>query len=80
MIKSLTSTLVYVSQIVIDELTRLVKDSHILDQSDRKWPEPNKVGSQELEVSINGSYRLFSLSKLGSYQDVQNSKDPEGLT
>lgn len=36
--------LVYVNQIVLDELIKIIKDSTILKEEDRKWPEPNKIG------------------------------------
>ncbi len=48
----------------------MIITSTILSQDDSKWPEPNKVGSQELEIVINGKHKAFTLSKLGSFQDV----------
>jgi protein mago nashi len=43
------------------------------------WPEPDRVGRQELEVILNGEHISFTCTKLGSVLQVQQSKDPEGL-
>ena len=58
---------VYVNQIVLDELRKMILSSKILDEEDRRWPEPNVVGRQELEITVDGRNKTFSLSKLGSY-------------
>ena len=49
-------------------------------EDDEKWPEPNKVGRQELEIIVGGRHKLFSTTKFGSYSEIQQSSDPEGLT
>ncbi len=51
----------------------MIVTSEILKEEDKKWPEPNKVGRQELEIIIDGKHRPFSLSKLGSFGEVQSS-------
>ena len=35
---------VYVNDIILDELRRIVLDSEILKENDKNWPEPDKVG------------------------------------
>ena len=64
----------------MNEVKRIVRDSEIVKEDDKKWPTPNKVGRQELEVLIDGAHKPFSTSKFGSFGDVQVSSDPEGLT
>ncbi|TYZ60124.1 hypothetical protein PybrP1_005871 [[Pythium] brassicae (nom. inval.)] len=70
---------VTVSQAVIEELKRIVKDSEITKEDDKEWPEPDRVGRQELEVVYDDEHISFTCSKIGSLLDVQGSKDPEGL-
>ena len=70
---------VFVSSAVVDEFRRIVEDSEIYKEDDRNWPEPDRVGKQELEVVINNHHIAFECAKIGSLLDVQNSKDPEGL-
>ena len=70
---------VYVNQIILDELKRIVIDSEILKEDDKNWPEPDKVGKQELEILIDNKHISFKTSKFGSFTDVKNSKDPKGI-
>ncbi len=51
----------------------MIESSEILKEDDKKWPEPNKVGRQELEIIIDGKHKPYSLSKLGSFGEVSNS-------
>uniref|UniRef100_F1L9Z0 Protein mago nashi n=1 Tax=Ascaris suum TaxID=6253 RepID=F1L9Z0_ASCSU len=69
----------YVSKLVMDELKRIVDDSEIMREDDETWPEPDRVGRQELEILYNDEHISFTTSKIGSAADVNNSKDPEGL-
>jgi protein mago nashi len=48
-------------------------------EDDNLWPEPDRVGRQELEIILNGEHISFTCTKLGSVLQVQQSKDPEGL-
>ncbi|KAK2079161.1 hypothetical protein QBZ16_002852 [Prototheca wickerhamii] len=70
---------VYVTQPVLDELKRIVQDSEILKEDDSNWPEPDRVGRQELEIVVGKEHISFATTKLGSLLQVQSSKDPEGL-
>ncbi|CAI4230945.1 unnamed protein product [Auanema sp. JU1783] len=69
----------YVSPTVMTELKRIVEDSEILQEDDANWPEPDKVGRQELEILCNKEHISFTTGKIGSLADVNNSKDADGL-
>ena len=64
---------------VHDETERIITDAEITKEDDAEWPEPDRVGRQELEVISNGEHISFTCAKIGSLLDVQESKDPEGL-
>ncbi|CAH9107577.1 unnamed protein product [Cuscuta epithymum] len=51
----------------------------IMKEDDSNWPEPDRVGRQELEIVLENEHICFTTSKIGSLMDVQTSKDPEGL-
>ncbi|KAF2292011.1 hypothetical protein GH714_000131 [Hevea brasiliensis] len=51
----------------------------IMKEDDANWPEPDRVGRQELEIVMGNEHISFTTSKIGSLVDVQSSKDPEGL-
>ncbi|GKD90960.1 protein mago nashi [Tanacetum coccineum] len=53
--------------------------SDIMKEDDNNWPEPDRVGRQELEIVMGNEHISFTTSKIGSLMDVQTSKDPEGL-
>lgn len=50
-----------------------------MKEDDSNWPEPDRVGRQELEIVMGNEHISFTTSKIGSLVDVQTSKDPEGL-
>lgn len=68
-----------VSKAVLEELKRLVSTCEVLKEDDNLWPQPSRVGSQELEVVLDQEHVSFKLSKIGTLEDCDNSKDPEGL-
>eukprot|EP00640_Fibrocapsa_japonica_P007545 CAMPEP_0113936604 /NCGR_PEP_ID=MMETSP1339-20121228/3482_1 /TAXON_ID=94617 /ORGANISM="Fibrocapsa japonica" /LENGTH=148 /DNA_ID=CAMNT_0000939135 /DNA_START=70 /DNA_END=516 /DNA_ORIENTATION=- /assembly_acc=CAM_ASM_000762 len=67
------------SPAVIEELKRIIQESEITREDDNQWPEPDRVGRQELEVKIGNEHISFTCAKIGSLLDVQESSDPEGL-
>ena len=71
---------VYVNDIVLEEVKRIIKESEILKEDDKEWPQPDKVGRQELEVVLGNEHISFTTSKFGSFSEVRSSKAPEGLT
>ena len=70
----------YTNQIVLDEVKKIINDSGILNHNNSKWPKPDKTGKQTLEVQIDGKSYKYQTSKIGSFSEVQNCEDPEGLT
>jgi protein mago nashi len=70
---------VFLTPSVLRECRRIISDSEILKEDDSNWPEPDRVGRQELEIVIGNEHIAFTTSKIGSLMDVQTSKDPEGL-
>ena len=50
---------VFVNTIVLEELKRIVIDSGIMKQNDKKWPDADVVGKQELEILANGKHISF---------------------
>lgn len=49
-------------------------------EDDKDWPQPDKVGRQELEIVLGNEHISFTTSKFGSFSEVRSSKDPDGLT
>ena len=50
-----------------------------MKEDDNNWPEPDRVGRQELEIVMGNEHISFTTAKIGSLVDVNTSKDPEGL-
>ncbi|RWV95947.1 hypothetical protein GW17_00041380 [Ensete ventricosum] len=53
--------------------------SRIMKEDDNKWPPPDRVGRQEMEIVMNNEHISFTTSKIGSLVDVQCSQDPKGF-
>jgi len=70
---------VFVSKTVLDELKRIITDSEVMKSDDSNWPEPDKNGTQEIEVVLNNEHISFTTGKIGSLMEVTTSKDSEGL-
>ncbi|KAH7536909.1 hypothetical protein FEM48_Zijuj03G0036400 [Ziziphus jujuba var. spinosa] len=77
---------VYVTPAVVRECRRIISESEsgncdpeIMKEDDNNWPEPDRVGRQELEIVMGNEHISFTTSKIGSLVDVQSSNDPEGL-
>ena len=60
-------------------LSRIIEDSEIMAEDDALWPQPDRVGRQELEIVIGDEHISFTTSKIGSLVDVNSSKDPDAL-
>jgi hypothetical protein len=54
---------------ILEQLKKVVKDSEIMKEDDRNWPMPDKVGRQELEVSLEtaDAFRFLDSSGLFIY-------------
>lgn len=70
---------VCVNRAILEELKRMVEKSKVLAQDDSKWPEPDRVGRQELEIVLGKEHISFTCSKIGTMAEMQATKDPEGL-
>merc|ERR1712224_132129 len=70
---------VLISDTVVHEFKRIVKDSDLLKTDDTQWPMPDKVGRQELELVMGDTHMSLCTTKIGSLSDIDSSKDPEGL-
>ena len=55
---------------VMEEIKRIVRESEVMKADDAKWPEPDAVGRQELEVVLDGEHISFTCSKVGSLSDI----------
>ena len=51
----------------------------ILKEDDSNWPVADRVGTQELEIILGQEHISFKTTKLGSLNQVNESKDPDGL-
>ncbi|KAK2992182.1 hypothetical protein RJ640_007350, partial [Escallonia rubra] len=70
---------VFLTPAALRECRRIISDSEIMREDDKNWPEPDRVGRQELEIVMGNEHISFTTSKIGSLMDVQTSADPEGL-
>ncbi|KAJ6955091.1 hypothetical protein NC652_006510 [Populus alba x Populus x berolinensis] len=84
---------VFLTPAVLKECRRIISDSEIMylyvieldavedimKEDDNNWPEPDRVGKQELEIVMGNEHISFTTSKIGSLVDVHSSQDPEGL-
>ena len=68
------------SNVLLEEIKKIVEESAILKEDDKLWPQPDKVGRQELEILLGNKHITFTTSKFGSFSDIKNNKDAEGLT
>ena len=40
------------SSSVVEELKRIISESEVMKEDDNMWPEPDRVGEQQLEIKI----------------------------
>jgi protein mago nashi len=52
---------VTVSQAVVDEMKRIILESEVTKEDDHSWPEPDRVGRQELEVKMGSEHVHFTV-------------------
>ncbi|KAJ9459567.1 Protein mago nashi-like protein [Diplonema papillatum] len=70
---------VYCNRIVLEELKQVIEDSNIMNADDEKWPEPDKIGRQDIEIVLGREHISFTTTKIGSLLDAQDSEDPKGM-
>jgi protein mago nashi len=61
---------VYVGQSVIDEIKRIVSDSEVTAEDDNNWPQPDRVGRQELEIKVGKEHISFTVSLIRKLQNL----------
>lgn len=59
---SLMVHVVKLSPLVIEEFKRIIADSEITREDDNNWPEPDKIGRQELEIRMDKEHISFTVS------------------
>lgn len=52
---------VQLDQAVINEIKRIVTDSEVTAEDDNNWPQPDRVGRQELEIKIGKEHISFTV-------------------
>ncbi|GAB7366054.1 hypothetical protein MBLNU230_g7623t1 [Neophaeotheca triangularis] len=68
-----------VSNLVIDQIKQIIKDSEIMKEDDTKWPVKNKDGRSELEIRMGNQHISFETAKISTMAEINDSADPEGL-
>ncbi|KAG6786602.1 hypothetical protein POTOM_008208 [Populus tomentosa] len=71
--------IMYLYVIELDAVEDVISSIMIMKEDDNNWPEPDRVGKQELEIVMGNEHISFTTSKIGSLVDVHSSQDPEGL-
>lgn len=51
---------------MIEEIKRIIRESEITKEDDNKWPAPDRVGRQELEIKMDREHISFTVSIFGS--------------
>ncbi len=64
---------------MLNTLKKMIKEADILACDDETWPQPDRVGRQELEIVLDNEHISFTTSKIGKLKEVTESDDPEGL-
>ncbi|KAJ1894651.1 hypothetical protein LPJ66_005060 [Kickxella alabastrina] len=67
------------SPALLNEIKRIIADSEIMHESDKKWPKRDDNGRQQLEITMDGKSINFEAARIGSLVDIQGTDDPEGL-
>jgi len=70
---------VFVSKALREELKKLLRDGDVMKADDAQWPEPDKDGTQELEIVLDNEHISFTTNKIGSLMEVSSSKDADSL-
>lgn len=68
-----------ISASVLQEMKRLILESHLLECDDSSWPEPDRNGRQELEVHVGNTHLSLVTNKITLFDEVERSHDPKGL-
>lgn len=52
---------VRVSKVVVAEFKRIIEESEVTKEDDNNWPEPDKIGRQELEIRNGKEHISFNV-------------------
>jgi protein mago nashi len=53
-----------ISPTVVEEIRRIITESEILQEDDKKWPRKNRDGKQELEIRLGAFHISFEVSSV----------------
>lgn len=53
------------NDIVLEEVKRIIRESEITKEDDKNWPQPDKVGRQELEIVLGNEHISFTVRQIG---------------
>ncbi len=56
----------HVSNAALEELQRIIQDSQVVHDDDKKWPAPERSGKQELEIVMGKDHISFATAKIGT--------------
>lgn len=48
---------------VVEEFKKIIRDSEVIAEDDSRWPEPDAVGRQELEIKLDTDHISFMVPK-----------------
>ncbi|KFD52280.1 hypothetical protein M514_06843 [Trichuris suis] len=69
----------FLSPMVVEAIRDRVRTSEIFEEDDSVWPEPNRLGAQELEIVMDDHHISFTCAKTLSLNDCDSSNDPGGM-
>ncbi|KAJ1547477.1 Protein mago nashi 2 [Nowakowskiella sp. JEL0078] len=52
---------------MMKEVRRIIEDCEIMKEDDGLWPEPDRVGRQELEIVLGSDHISFAVRKIILY-------------
>ncbi|KAJ2804188.1 hypothetical protein H4R20_002603 [Coemansia guatemalensis] len=67
------------SPTLINVVKKIVEDSEIMKEDDKRWPQRDENGRLQLEIKMDGKSINFETAKISSLADTLNTDDPEGL-
>ena len=70
---------VYLSNMLMKEIQRMIMEEGILDLVDNKWPKVDKIDRQELEIVFDKKSVLLETKKISSFFEVKQTNDSDNL-
>ena len=69
----------FVAPAVVDGLRAMIEEAGADNFSDETWPQPDKVGKQELEIVIGRSHLCLATTVFPSALAIKDAGNPVGL-